>query len=126
MASSVSLVRPFRPPVIALLVISGCFNFTGTANRAPSIERIVIANEAALRAGTQFESSVRCDARDPDGDNLSYEWTAGSGSTITGDPYSNPTRWKLAPPPASGEFSITCVASDGQFLAISIAKVYRR
>lgn len=116
---------PVRP-VFALLVISGCFSVWGTTNRAPTIERIVIANETALQAGAQFESSVRCDARDPDGDDLSFEWTAGSGSSITGDPFGNPTRWMLSPPPASGEFSITCVASDGQFLAISVAKVYRR
>ncbi|MHB8085815.1 MAG: PKD domain-containing protein [Dehalococcoidia bacterium] len=75
------------------------------ANRPPVIDQI-IGPKAWL---PQTESPLTCMASDPDGDNLTYTWTAdngtikGSGSTIT---------W--ISPAGDGIYNITLVVSDGR------------
>jgi hypothetical protein len=52
---------------------------------------------------------IVCNASDPDGDKLSYDWwarwdgIAGQGATVT-----------FAPPPAEGSFNVTCNVTDGR------------
>ncbi|MGA2158148.1 MAG: PKD domain-containing protein [Dehalococcoidia bacterium] len=74
-------------------------------NRPPVIDQI-IGPKAWL---PQTESPLTCVASDPDGDNLTYTWTAdngtikGSGSTIT---WMSPAR--------DGLYNITLTVSDGR------------
>jgi hypothetical protein len=65
---------------------------------------------------------VKCDAEDPDGDELSYEWTA-SGGDISGSGVV--ANWTA--PEAVGTYNITVVVTDGyaaedtRFVTISVA-----
>lgn len=60
---------------------------------------------------TGGSTTVMCDASDPDGDPLTYSWTAtggsisGSGATIT---------WTAPNAPVGSSYTITCTVSDGR------------
>ncbi|MCX5792286.1 MAG: SBBP repeat-containing protein [Elusimicrobia bacterium] len=55
-------------------------------------------------------SSISCAASDPDGDVLTYSWTAVEGSTITG--LGAAVTWTA--PVATGTYAITCGVTDGK------------
>jgi len=61
---------------------------------------------------TMTVSTITCSASDADGDTLSYEWTALSGSTkaVAGD--GSQVEWTS--PASSGTYAITCKALDAQ------------
>lgn len=76
------------------------------ANRPPSIARLIADAAWALPSGSL---PVTCDASDPDGDELSYEWTA-SGGDISGTGAA--VNWTA--PQAIGTYNITVVVRDGR------------
>jgi hypothetical protein len=89
------------------------------ANTSPSINSLVADAEWALLSGTL---QVMCTASDPDGDELSYEWTA-AGGDISG--MGAVVNWTA--PGEVGIYNITVVVRDGHggsytnSLAISVA-----
>jgi len=85
-------------------------------NRPPVIDQIV-GPKAWL---PQTEAPLTCMASDPDGDNLTYTWTADNG-TITG---TGPTiTW--ASPATDGTYNITLIVSDGRGGTAKIVQVER-
>jgi Bacterial Ig domain len=74
-------------------------------NNAPAINSLVASSAWALPSGSL---NVTCDASDPDGDELSYEWTA-SGGNISGT--GADVGW--AAPQQVGVYNITVVVRDG-------------
>ncbi len=79
---------------------------TVMATQAP-----VVSSVTAEPAEVQPEdtSTITCDASDPDGDELSYTWSA-SGGTISGA--GRTVTWKA--PAVTGEFLITVKVDDGK------------
>ena len=103
---SVSPLRLFLLMAGVLLVVS-CSPQAGKpqGNRPPVITQIV--GQSYWLPSTA--GSLTCIASDPDGDNLTYTWTADNG-TISGE---GPTiTWM--PPAAMGKYNITLVVSDGR------------
>jgi hypothetical protein len=74
-------------------------------NRAPTISSLTADADWTLPSGTV---QVTCTASDPDGDELSYEWTA-TGSTIPGTGAA--VNW--TPPQQVGIYNVTVVVKDG-------------
>jgi hypothetical protein len=75
------------------------------ANRAPTITGLVSAADWTLPSGNV---QVACTASDPDGDDLTYEWTATAGD-ISGTGAA--VNWTA--PEAPGVYNITAVVKDG-------------
>jgi len=75
------------------------------ANKPPTINSLIAEAEWTLRSGSL---NVTCDASDPDGDELSYEWST-SGGIITG----TGTEVVWTAPQDVGRYDITVVVSDG-------------
>ena len=78
-------------PVVAILLSGGCT----PANQPPVISSLTTEEEQASPSGGY---QVRCIASDPDGDELSYAWSA-SGGKISGEgvvaAWIAPGRWSL-------------------------------
>jgi hypothetical protein len=75
------------------------------ANRPPTINSVIVDADWTTPSGNL---NVTCDALDPDGDELSYEWTA-SGGNITGT--GAVVNWTA--PQQIGAYNITVVVKDG-------------
>jgi hypothetical protein len=75
-------------------------------NHAPTISSLT-ANPVSVFTGEV--STITCTASDPDGDTLTYTWTA-TGGTISGSGSS--IFWTA--PLSSGTYTITCTVSDGK------------
>jgi hypothetical protein len=73
----------------------------------PPVIDSVIAKPAILER--EQTSTVTCDAHDPDGDQMSYTWSA-SGGTISGT--GKTATWKA--PSTFGKFTITVSVNDGK------------
>ena len=87
--------------VLATLLISGC----PSANHPPLISKLTTS---AGRVSPSGSCEVKCVASDPDGDELSYTWSAsgdisGEGSTVT---------WTV--PAAPGDYTIAVKVTDGR------------
>ena len=87
--------------VVATLLIGGCT----PANQPPVISSLT-ASEG--RVSPSDSCQVKCTASDPDGDELSYTWSAsgdisGEGSVVT---------WTA--PPAPGDYTIAVIVTDGK------------
>mgnify|MGYP001030022548 CR=1 FL=1 len=100
--------------VVAALLISGCT----LVNQPPLISSLTANAERVNPSGS---CQVKCVASDPDGDKLSYVWSAsgnisGEGPTVT---------WTV--PAVPGDYTITVKVTDGRGgkataqLAISVA-----
>ncbi|MCX5784055.1 MAG: hypothetical protein NTX59_00010 [Elusimicrobia bacterium] len=76
-----------------------------SANHAPVITSLT-ASPPSISTGTF--TTVTCAAADPDGDALTYVWSAASG-TLAGSGYQ--VTWTA--PASSGTFSVACTVSDG-------------
>ena len=74
-------------------------------NRAPVIKSMY----GASNWEPQTEGDFTCMASDPDGDNLTYSWTADNG-TIKG----NGSSAKWTSPSSMGKYKITVIVSDGK------------
>ena len=90
--------------VVAVVVV--VLANTVLANHRPAITSLTARQEEVLSSGS---SQIVCDASDPDGDELSYEWSA-SGGSITGT--GSVVNW-LAPGEA-GTYDITVLVTDSQ------------
>jgi len=75
-------------------------------NRPPVISSLTVSPQDVGPGGT---ATVTCSASDPDGDPLTYQWTA-PGGTFTGSGAS--VTWTA--PPATGTYVVTCTVDDGQ------------
>jgi len=76
-------------------------------NKKPVINDIVLSS-ATIKTGEQYD--VTGNASDPDGDSLTYKWTA-SGGAINNDA-ANPMKWTA--PAAAGSYTITLKITDGK------------
>ncbi|MFW6150337.1 MAG: PKD domain-containing protein [Chloroflexota bacterium] len=74
-------------------------------NKPPVIE-VLKADPSLVCPGDT--STIRCKASDPDGDELTYAWTA-SGGSITGD--GSTAYWTA--PSAGGTYTVTVTVTDG-------------
>ena len=77
-----------------------------SSNRPPAITGLSTDSKNILPGGSTI---VTCTANDPDGDVVRYSWNASDGS-ISGS--GSKVSW--ISPNKSGDFSITCVVSDGK------------
>jgi hypothetical protein len=89
------------------------------ANGAPTISSLVADADWTLPSGSL---QVTCDATDPDGDEISYDWTA-TGGDISGT--GTAVNWTA--PEAVGVYNVTVVVKDGHgsedamFVPLSVA-----
>jgi len=96
------LVASLIISVILTLFSIGCQAF----NQSPVIYSLTAsAEQVDLSASTQ----IKCDARDPDRDEITYAWSA-SGGTISGE--GSTVTWVA--PEKSGVYTITVTLSDGR------------
>jgi hypothetical protein len=92
---------------------------TVRANSPPTITSLVADADWVLPLGSL---NVTCDASDPDGDELSYEWTATGGDISGTDAVVN---WTA--PQEAGAYNVTVVVKDGyggedtKFVILSVA-----
>jgi hypothetical protein len=97
---------------VTVIVLDSCggaatdyVTVTVRRNNPPTISNLTASSAWALPAGSL---NVTCDASDPDGDELSYEWTA-SGGNISGTGAA--VSW--AAPQEVAVYNITVVVRDG-------------
>jgi hypothetical protein len=76
------------------------------ANQAPLISSLAANPSGVLYGGT---TTITCIATDPDGDSISYDWSASEGD-ISG--VGNKVTW-LAPE-KGGDFNVTVIVTDGK------------
>jgi len=86
--------------ITALLLCSACI-----LNRSPIINSLTAEKEIR----TSSETQIVCKASDPDGDNVTYEWSADGGS-ITGE--GSAVTWTA--PAISDNYTISVTAADGK------------
>lgn len=86
----------------ALFLASSC---TTPANNQPIIASLEPEAEQVVPLGSL---QVVCTASDPDGDELSYDWSASAGQ-VTGDGYT--ATWTA--PASEGSYGVTVVVTDG-------------
>lgn len=86
---------------------TGSVDIEVTANRPPEITSLTADAGWTFAAGT---IEVKCEARDPDGDTLTYAWEA-TGGTIA-DTGEAVTTWTA--PDEFGEYHITVTVGDGK------------
>jgi hypothetical protein len=88
--------------VIAILLVAGC----PPSNQSPAISSLTASEEQVSPSGScQVESA----ASDPDGDELSYTWSA-SGGNISRE--GSTVTWTA--PETSGNYTITVKVTDGK------------
>lgn len=100
--------RSWRAAVFAVLVLFGFFpgcGGGGGGNGSPVITSITATPSNVSPGGN---CTVACQASDPDGDALSYEWSASCG-TISAS--GNSVTWTA--PTTTGTGTLTCTVSDG-------------
>ena len=88
--------------VLAILLVAGCT----PPNQPPFISSLTASNERVSPSGS---CQVKCVASDPDGDELSYAWSASRGS-ISGE--SSTVTWTA--PAAPGNYTIIVKVTDGR------------
>jgi len=100
-----SLVIISAAIVVAAALVAILFN-TVLANHRPAIISLTAEQEEVLPLGI---SEIVCDASDPDGDELSYKWSA-SGGSIAGT--GAVVTWVA--PDEAGVYDITVLVADSQ------------
>jgi len=100
--------------LLVVMVLSACAPATTpTPESAPTAENQPPVIDSVTPAPAEIQwgevSTVRCAASDPDGDELSYTWSATGGTfLISGGNY---TIWK---PLHDGDFTISVTVDDGR------------
>jgi hypothetical protein len=97
------LVTTLIATAAVLLLASSC---TTSANHDPIIVSLLSKPERATPSGTV---QVVCTASDPDGDELSYDWSASAGE-LSGD--GNTVTWSA--PASEGSYSVAVAVTDGR------------
>jgi hypothetical protein len=92
--------------VAVAAVLVAILSNTVLANHRPAIISLTAEREEVLSSGS---SQIACDASDPDGDELSYEWSA-SGGSIGGT--GAVVNWVA--PEEAGIYAITVLVTDSQ------------
>ena len=87
----------------------------GEENRDPIINNITLSS-ASIKTGQQYD--VTGDVSDPDGDAVTFKWTASSGTTFLDT--KNPMKWTA--PVAAGPATITLKVADGKGGEASMSK----
>ena len=101
---------------LSLVITSGCIVAASPnppnppvppppVNKAPTINYIAVQQEVVASSTTE----VRCVAADPEGDTLSYSWSA-DGGKISGE--ASTVNWTA--PETKGKYTIRAVVSDGK------------
>ena len=91
--------------VVAAVLLSILF-YTMLANHRPVIASLAAEPEGVLPSG---KCQIVCNAADPDGDELSYNWSA-SGGNLTGTGES--VNWTA--PNSEGSYNVTVTVTDGR------------
>lgn len=92
--------------LIILVVGTFLFGSCTAPNEPPAISNLTANEESVIPSGS---CQVRCIASDPDGDSLSYIWSA-SGGNISGE--GSVVTWIA--PPAPGAYTLTVEVTDGR------------
>jgi hypothetical protein len=77
-------------------------------NNPPQITDIVLPDLDKYIVDHEYE--IQALAEDPDGDSLTYQWTAEDGTL--GDSSTNPTNWQT--PSSEGHYELTVMVNDGR------------
>ena len=96
--------------LLMIMVLSACAPAATpapTAENQPPVISSVTPSPSEIQWGEV--STVRCEASDPDGDELSYTWSATGGTLLLSG--GNYTIWK---PLQDGDFTITITVDDGR------------
>lgn len=91
--------------ITALLIGGGC-----TANKLPVVSSLAIITEGEINPGATAQ--IECTATDPDGDELSYTWSANGGII-----YGTEANIAWIAPEAPGTYTINVEVSDGHDIA---------
>jgi hypothetical protein len=94
--------------LLTALLLSGCNSIKlscAAPNSAPVIESVSCTNDVWALA----DNEMVCQARDPDGDNLQYEWSTGDGVII-----GSGAKMMWASPGTMGTYDVTVRVSDGK------------
>jgi hypothetical protein len=91
--------------VIVVVVLLAVLFDTVLANHRPAVTNLEAEPESVLPSGTL---QVVCNAEDPDGDGLSYDWSA-SGGEINGEGAT--VTWTA--PDSAGSHNVTVTVTDG-------------
>lgn len=91
--------------VVVAAVLIAILSNTVLANHRPAIISLTAEQEGVLPSGS---SKIVCDASDPDGDELSYEWSA-NGGEINGE--GAVVTWTA--PDSAGFYHVTVTVTDG-------------
>ncbi len=78
-------------------------------NRAPVISNLTVQKSSLT---PQEQILLVCNASDPDGDSLSFAWTASGGTFDVSEGAQNYTNWRA--PNFEGDFTINVTVSDGK------------
>ena len=101
-------IRIFTVGLLSALLISGCsiINVSKPApNNSPLIESVTCTNDVMALA----DNEMVCQANDPDGDSLQYEWSTSNGKIIgTG------ARMMWVSPETMGNYDVTARVYDGK------------
>jgi predicted secreted protein len=98
----IKLVSGLTILVLVGLLVAGC----PPSNQPPAISSLTASEEQVSPSGS---CQVECAASDPDGDELSYTWSA-SGGDISGE--SSTVTWTA--PTAAGDYTIMVKVTDGK------------
>jgi hypothetical protein len=88
--------------VLISLLISGC----PSVNQPPLISNLTVSSKWVDPSGSR---QVKCFAQDPDGDELSYAWSASGGSI-----YGEGSKITWTAPETLGDYTITVTVTDGR------------
>ena len=94
--------------VLTVLMLSGCNSFKTSCeapNNSPIIESVTCTNDVWALA----ENELVCEASDPDGDSLNYEWSTADGKII-----GSGARMTWVSPDTMGTYIVSVKVSDSK------------
>jgi len=94
--------------ILMVLLLSGC-NFTNVSCTAPNNAPVIESVTCTSDVWALTENEMVCQASDPDGDSLQYEWSTGDGRIIGSGP-----RMMWVSPDTMGTYDVEVKVSDGK------------